>query len=150
MVNAQLPTSPGNPLAPKTFFTNAEPIFNLNDRPLSREPLKTVSSNIRQKQPTTRRRKVPNLHEVVIYFNLSNAGSISANSSFGSIGFVSNKDDRENSTPGTIYKSSDQTPDTGTNIECKLVKEGLQRGKKQRLTLEEKQAKVAKKEAAKL
>ncbi len=136
LANAQLPISPGIPLAPETFFTNAGPISDLNDRPLSRETLKTVSSNIRQKQPTTHRRKVPNLYEVVIDFSSSNAGSILANSSFGSIGFASNEDDRENSTPGTIYKSSDQTPNTGTNIECKPVKKGPQRGKKQRLTLE--------------
>ncbi len=122
----------------------------MNDRPLSRKPLKTVSSNIRQKQPTTCRRKVLNLHEVIIDFSSSNAGSISANSSFWNIGYASTEDDRENSTPGTIDKSSDQTLDTGTNIECKPVKERPQRGKKQLLTLEEKQAKVAEKEAAKL
>lgn len=52
--------------------------------------------------------KVPNLHEVVINFSLSNARSISANSSFGNIGFASNKDDQEDYTPRTIYKSSPQ------------------------------------------
>lgn len=96
------------------------------------------------------KRRVPNPHEIVIDFSSSNARSISANSSFGSIGFASNGDDQENSTPGTIYKSSDQTPETGTNIECKPVKKGPHGGKKQRLTLEEKQARVAQKEAAKL
>ncbi len=106
MANAQLPTSPGIPLAPETFFTNAKPISDLNDRALSRESLKTVFSNIRQKQPTIYRHKVPNLHEVVIDFSLSNTGSISANNSFENIGFASNEDDQENSTPGTIYKSS--------------------------------------------
>ncbi len=96
------------------------------------------------------RYKVPNLHEVVIDFSSSNPGFISANSSFGSIGFASNKDDRKNSTPRTNYNSSDQTPDTLINIEYKPVKEGSQSGKKQRLILEKKQAKVTEKEAAKL
>ncbi len=122
----------------------------MNDRPLSKEPLKTVSSYIRQKQPTTYRRKVLNLHKVVINFSLSNTKSILVNSCFGSISFANNENNWENSTPGTIYQRSDQTSDIGTNIECNLVKEGLQKGKKQWLTLEKKQTKVAKKEATKL
>ncbi len=97
-----------------------------------------------------RRYKVPNLYEVVIDFSSSNARSILANSSFGSIGFTSNEDNQENSTSGIIYKSSGQTLNIRTNIECKPIKERLQRGKKQQLTLEKKQAKVAKKKAAKL
>lgn len=105
-------------------------IFDLNNRLFSRELLKTVSSNIRKKQHITRRHKILNLHKVVINFNLSNAGSILANSSFGNIYFASNKDDWENSNPGTIYKNSDQTPDTGANIECKQIKKRLQKGKK--------------------
>lgn len=73
-----------------------------------------------------------------------------ANSSFKSINFASNEDDRENSTPRTLYKSSDQTFDTRTNIEYKPVKEGLQKGKNQHLILEEKQPKVTEKEVVKL
>ncbi len=150
LANAQLPISLGISLASETFFINAGPISDLNDKSLNREPLKTVSSNIRQKQSTTYRRKIPNLYEVVIDFSLSNTGPTSANSSFGSISFASNKDNWENSTPGTIYKSSYQTPNIETNIECKPVKEGSQSGKKQQLTFEEKQAKVAENEVAKL
>lgn len=70
------------------------------------------------------KRKVPNSHKIVIDFSSSNAGSTLAKSSFRSIGFANNKDDQENSTIRTIYKSSDQTPETGTNIKCKLVKKG--------------------------
>ena len=107
MANAQLLTSLDIFLALETFFTNAELISDLNDRPLSKKPLKTVSSNIWQKQHTMHRHKVPNLHEIVIDFSLSNTRSILVNNSFESISFVSNEDDWENSTPGTIYKNSD-------------------------------------------
>ncbi len=82
-------------------------ISDLNERLLSRESLKTISSNIRQKQHIIYKCKVLNLHEVVIDFSSFNNRSILVNSSFRSIGFVSNKDDWKNFTPGTIYKSSD-------------------------------------------
>ena len=124
------------------------PTYNLNDLPLSKEPLQTLSSNIRQK-----RRKVRNPHEIVLDFSSSNSGLISANSSFESIG-ASNENDQENSTFGTIYKSSNQTAKNGTNLECKPVTMGPQGVKRPWLTLEEKetrkQAKLAKREAAKL
>lgn len=84
--------------------------FDLNALPLNREPLQTASSNIWQK-----RHKVKNLHKIVLDFSLSNFKLILANSFFGSIGFVSNKNDQKNSTSGnftsrnsisgTIYKS---------------------------------------------
>ncbi len=138
LANTQLSTSPSISLVPKTFFTNMGPISDSNDRPLSRKPLKTISSNIWQKQYTIYRRKVPNLYEVVINFCSSNAGSILANSSFENISFASNEDDWENSTLEIIYNSSDQISDIGINIEYKPVKEGPERGKKQQLTLEEK------------
>ena len=122
--------------------------YDLNDLLLSREPLQTLSFNIRQK-----RRKVRNPHEIVWCFSSSNSGSISANSSFGSIG-ASNENNQENSTSGTIYKSSNQTAENGTNLECKPVMMGPQGVKRPRLTPEEKetrkQAKLAKREAAKL
>ena len=41
---------------------------------------------------------------------------ILANSSFGNNNFISNKNNYENSTFGTIYKSSDKIPKTKTNI----------------------------------
>lgn len=84
------------------------------------------------------RLKVSNLYEIVIDFSLPNTGSISANSSFQSISFTGNENDWENFILGTVYKKSDQIPDTGTNIECKPVKERLQKSKKQWLTLDEK------------
>lgn len=71
------------------------------------------------------KRKVPNLHKVVIDFSLFNARFILANNSFRSIDFTSNEDDWKNSPFGTIYKISDQIPDTRTNIECKLIKKRL-------------------------
>ena len=97
------------------------------------------------------RRKISNPYEVVIDFSSSNTESISANKSFGKTSFASNEDDQENSTPGTIYKSSDQILlKTETNIECKPVKKRPQGGKKQWLTLEQKQARMAQNELAKL
>ena len=80
----------------------------LNDLPLSRTPLQTVSLNVRQNQSSMHRRRARNPHEVVIDFSSSNTRSISAKSSFGSIGFTtSSENDQENSVPGVIYKSSD-------------------------------------------
>ena len=71
------------------------------------------------------RRRARNPHEVIINFNSSNTESISANSSFGSIGFTtSSENDQENSLSGVIYKSSDQTPKNGTNTERTPLKEG--------------------------
>lgn len=87
--------------------------------------------------------KVPNLHKIILDFSLSNARSILVNSSFKSISFANNRDHQENSTFEIIYKSNHQIPETRTNIKYKLVK-------KKRITLEEKQAKIAQKEAAKL
>lgn len=46
LANAQLSISPNISLAPKPFFTNAGPISDLNDRLLSRKPLKNVFFNI--------------------------------------------------------------------------------------------------------
>ena len=126
----------------------ARPTYNLNDLPLSRESLQILSSNIRQK-----RHKIRNLHEIVLDFSLSNSRSILANSSFGNIG-ANNENDQENFTFGTIYKSSDQTAENKTNLECKPVIMKLQGVKRPRLILEEKetrkQAKLAKREAVKL
>lgn len=82
LVNAQFLTSLDILLTLETFFTNVRPVFNLNNKPLSKELLKTVSSNIWQKQPTTHKRKVPNLYEIVSNYSSSNAGSISVNSFF--------------------------------------------------------------------
>ncbi len=108
-----------------------------------------MSSNIWQK-----RLKVGNPHEIVLDFSSPNSGSISANSSFESIGFASNENDQENSTSenstfgnstsrnstsGTIYKSGNQTAENGVNIECKSVTKGLQGVKRPRLTPEEKE-----------
>lgn len=109
-------------IALKTFFTNIRPIFNLNDRPKTRKPLQTIFSNIRQRQRTMYKDKIPNLYEIVLDFSLSNAGSILINSFFGTISFANNRDDQKNSTPGTIYKSINQISEIGINIECKLVK----------------------------
>ena len=100
------------------------------------------------------RRRARNPNEVVIDFSSSNTGSISVNSSFGSIGFTtSSENDQENSVPGVIYKNSDQTPKNGTNTERTPLKKGPRRVKRPQLTLEEKeaskQAKVAEKEAKK-
>lgn len=69
--------------------------------------------------------KISNLHEIVFDFNSFNIRSISANKSFGSICFVSNDDNQENTTPGTIYKSSNKISDTGTNIEYEPIKDRL-------------------------
>lgn len=81
LVNAQFSTSLGFSQAPKTCFTNAKPISNLNDRPLSKEPLKTVFFVIRGKKHTIYRRKVPHLYEIVINFTSSHAVSIFINNS---------------------------------------------------------------------
>ena len=126
----------------------ARPTYNLNDLLLSREPLQILSSNIRQK-----RNKVRNPHEIVINFNSSNSGLILANSSFESIS-ANNENDQKNFTFATIYKSNNQTAKNGTNLECKPVTMRSQRIKRLRLTPKEKetkkQAKLAKREAAKL
>lgn len=106
LANTQLLIFPDIFLILKTFFINARPISDLNNRPLSKKPLKTIFSNIWQKQYTMHRRKVPNLYEVVIDFSLSNIRSILINSSFKGISFISNRDNQENSTPKTIYKNS--------------------------------------------
>lgn len=106
LANAQLLTFLSIFLALETFFINIKPIFNLNNRLLSRKLLKIVFFNIQQKQYTMGRRKVSNLYKVVIDYSLSNIGSILANSSFGNICFTSNEDDWENSTLGIIHKSN--------------------------------------------
>lgn len=62
------------------------------------------------------RYKVSNLYKIVINFSLYNNMLILANSSFGNNNFISNKNNYENSTFGTIYKSSDKIPKTKTNI----------------------------------
>lgn len=69
------------------------PILNLNYRPITRKSLQTISSNIRQKQRTMHKGKVPNLYEIVLNFSLFNAESILANSFFRSIDFANNRDD---------------------------------------------------------
>ena len=130
-------------LAPETFFINAGLISNLNNRLKTRELLQIIFSNIRQKQYTLHKRKVPNPHEIVLDLNSSNTGSILANTSFGSIGFANNGDNQKNSILKTIYKSSNQIFENRTNIEYKPVK-------KKRLTFEKKQVRVVKNEAAKL
>ena len=130
------------------------PTYNLNDLPLSKESLQTVSSNIWQK-----RRKVRNLHKIVLDFSLSNSGSILANNSFGNINFANNKNDQENSTSrnsifGTIYKGDNQIAENRANIECKSVTKGSQGVKRLRLTPEKKEirkeAKLAKRNTVKL
>lgn len=67
--------------------------------------------------------RISNLHKVVFDFSSFNTRSISANKSFGSSGFVSNDDDQENTTPRTIYKSTNEISDTRTNIEYKPIKD---------------------------
>lgn len=52
------------------------------------------------------KRKVLNLYKIVLDFSSSNLRSILVNSFFGSFSFANNKDDQENSTSETIYKSS--------------------------------------------
>lgn len=74
--------------------------------------------------------KISNLHKIVISFSLFNVGSILANSFFENNSFASNKNNQENSTLRTIYKSSNQTAKIKTNIEYRLLKNSLQRGKK--------------------
>lgn len=84
------------------------------------------------------KRKVPNPYKIVLDFNSSNLISILANSSFESINFAHNRDNKENSTSETIYKSNNQIFETGTNIEYKLIK-------KKQLTFKEKQVRIAQK-----
>lgn len=72
LTNTQLLISSGISLASETFFISAEPISDLNNRLLSKKLLKIVFSYIQQKQPTTYKRKVSNLHKVVIDSSLSN------------------------------------------------------------------------------
>lgn len=108
-----------------------------------------MSSNIRQKKC-----KVRNLYEIVLDFSLFNSGLILANNFFESISFANNENNQKNSTFGTIYKSNNQTAENRVNIECKLIRKELQgiirrwlTSKKQKIR---KQAKLAKKQAAKL
>lgn len=69
--------------------------------------------------------KISNLHKVVFNFSCYNTRSISANKSFGSSGFVSNDDDQENTTLGTIYKSTNKISNMRTNIEYEQIKDRL-------------------------
>ncbi len=151
-VSRLVPGDPPTPeITPARTFPRAQPNVPAT---LEALPLQAVSSNIWQK-----RRHVRNPHEIVLNFSSPNSGSISGNSSFGSIGFASNENDQENSTSGnstsgTIYKSGNQTAENGANIECKPVIKRSQGVKRPQLTLKEKeirkQAKSAERKAAKL
>lgn len=107
-----------------------ESLSDLNNRLLNKAFLQTVFSNMRQKQHTTHKRKISNLHKVVIVFNLSNVRFILLNNSFKSISFASNRDNQENSIFETIYKNGDQISKTKINIKYKTVKNRPQKGKK--------------------
>lgn len=89
------------------------------------------------------KRKISNLHKIVLDFILFNFGSILANIFFESINFTNNKDNQENSIFKTFYKNNNQILEIRRKIEYKPMK-------KKWLTLKEKQTRMAQKKIAKL
>ena len=145
MANTQLSTSPSILLVLEMFFINVGLISDLNNRLLSRKSLKTITSNIWQKQHIMCRYRVLNLYKVIIDFNSSNAGSILANSSLGSISFANNKDNWENSILKTIYRNSNLISNTRTNIKCEPGKKYPQKLKNIGKLLKRNKLKLSKK-----